>query len=446
MLIAQMSPAHINYRSRGIKFDAPFFYQFENVNILVMNFVKRITKSGVTLYIFSMPAANSVASGVMVNVGSRDEIMPNEAGLAHSFEHLFFQGTKKFPDQKSLAGYIENVGGFKNGFTYKEHTFFLNQVPFVEFELGVDFLSEQLQYSLLLEEKITKEINVILQEIKRKQDNPKSLLYDLAYEAIFKDHPLGHPALGNEKSLLNLKREDFVNFMKRYYNSANFTFFVAGRIDVDKAVEMFDKYFISEIPGEKNARIYQRPDLNIQKKFIFNKPINQVNMYIAAPVTEVGIKEKWCLDLFASMIGSGMSSPLFEEIRDKRGLCYSISSAYHWRSDLGLFVIYMATAKERYKEAIDLVISIIENNKNNEALLEKVKKKELGSLALRFENPRNIIISAALATTTLGKPYGYEEVQEAIKDITIQDIENVVDKYLKPEQFTTVLLAPEDLK
>lgn len=411
-----------------------------------MKFIKRITKTGVTLYALPMPAANTVASGVMVNVGSRDEIMPKEAGLAHSFEHLFFQGTNKFPDQKILSEYLEGVGGRKNGLTYKEHTFFLNQVPFSEFERGVNYLSEQMQYSLIPEDKIKKEINVILQEIKRKQDNPSGLLYDLAYEAIYKEHPLGHPVLGNEKSLLDLKREDFINFMKRYYNSANFTFFVAGRVDADEAAEMFDKYFISEIPGEKNVRSLQMPNQDIPKKIIFNRPINQANIYLAASISEISAKEKWCLDLFGSMIGNGMSSPLFEEVRDKRGLCYSINASFHWRSDLGLFTVYMATSKEKYQEAIDLVFPIIAANKNNEALLEKAKKKELGSLAMRFESPWNIILSAAIATATMGKPYGYEEVQGAIEDITIQDIEAAVDKYLKSEQFTTVILAPEDLK
>src|SRR3989344_7349436 len=105
-----------------------------------MNFIKKITKSGVPLYILPMPMANTVASGVLVNVGSMDEIMPQEAGIAHGFEHLFFQGTKKFPDKKILSEYIEEIGGFKNAFTAKELTFFYNQVPFVEFERGVNLL------------------------------------------------------------------------------------------------------------------------------------------------------------------------------------------------------------------------------------------------------------------------------------------------------------------
>ncbi|MBU6141943.1 insulinase family protein [Patescibacteria group bacterium] len=409
-----------------------------------MRFIRKDTKSGVPLYIFPMAEANSVASGVMVNVGSRDERLPHEAGLAHSFEHLFFQGTKKFPDQRSLAEYIEDVGGFKNGFTSKERTFFLNQVPFREFERGVDFLSEQIQHPLIPEDKIKKEVNVILQEIKRKQDNPSGALYDLAYEAIFKGHPLAHPTLGNERSLLALQREDFIDFMKQYYNSANFTFFTAGRIDPDAAVRMFDSYFTAPISGERNKRgkdetLY----FPLEKEYIFHRPLNQMHMYVAVPILNASIKEKWCLDLFATMLGRGMASPLFQEIRDRRGLCYSASASYHWLTDLGLFVIYMATSKEKYKEAIDTALPLIDANKRNEALLEKAKRMELGSLALRFENPWNIIMGASSSTVTLGKPYGYEEVQAAIQDITIQDIEKAVGVYLAPERFTRVLLGPE---
>lgn len=411
-----------------------------------MNFIKKITKTGVTLYVLPMPAANTIASCVLVNVGSRDEIMPDEAGIAHGFEHLFFQGTKKFPSQKSLCEYLENIGGTQNAYTGKERTRFINQVPFAEFERGVDYLSEQLQYSLLPEEKIIKEMKVVLQEKKRMEDNPRNLLGELAMEEIFKDYSLGHSVLGNEKSLLNLKRENFVNFMKRYYNSANFTFFVAGRVEPDEAVKMFDKYFITEIPGEKNLRNYPDPDLKLREKVIFNKPVNQVNIRIMAPVIKAEAKEKWCLDLFASMIGRGLSAPLFEEIRDKRGLCYSVGSAFEWFSDLGIFAVSMATGKEKHQDAIDQVFPIIRANKNNEALLEKAKNMELGGLDRRFESPWSIVSAAATEVITLGKPFGYEEVQAVIKDITIQDIEAAVDKYLKPEKFTTILLAPEDLK
>lgn len=410
-----------------------------------MNFIKKITKSGVPLYVLEMPGANTIASGVLVNVGSRDEIMPQEAGLAHGFEHMFCQGSKKFPDKKSLFEYVEEIGGIRNAFTWKELTFFHNQVPFQEFERGVDLLSEQIQHSLIQEEKVSKEMQVVIQELKRRQDSPAILSGDLTFEVIFGDHPLGHMTLGNEETLLKFNRENFISFLNRYYNSNNYTFLVAGNIDPDVALDTFDKYFILK-SGEKNIRPHLPTQKNVKNPAVFYKKINQAHINLATAINTANLKERWSLNLFAMMIGYGSSSPLYIEIRDKRGLCYSINVSYYWGTDYGLFKIYMATDKEKYQEASVLALSILNKNKNNTALLEKAKKMELGVLARRFENPLNIIFDAADSITFTGNPYGYQEVSQAIKDITIQDIEKVVDKYLKPEQFTTVLLGPEEMK
>ncbi len=208
---------------------------------------------------------------------------------------------------------------------------------------------------------------------------------------------------------------------------------------------MFDKYFILK-PGEKNVRAKTALAPSIKKEEIFYKKINQAQINLAIPVANAELKEKWALDLFASMLGRGMSSPLFEEIRDKRGLCYAVSASYFWGADYGLFRIYMGTDKEKYREAIDLALDILGKNKNNKVLLGKAKKMEFGELARRFENPLSIITRAAHDAAYFGKPYGLEDVERAIKDITIQDIEKVVEKYLKPDQFKTVILAPEDFK
>lgn len=410
-----------------------------------MNFIKKITKSGVPLYVLPMPGANTVASGVLVNVGSRDEKMPGEAGLAHGFEHMFCQGSKKFPNKESLFEYIEEIGGVRNAFTWKEMTFFHNQVPFKEFERGVDLLSEQIQYSLIQEEKVSKEMKVVMQELKRRQDNPAIFSYDLTFEAVFGDHPIGHMTLGKEETLTKFNRESFISFLNRYYNSSNYTFLVAGNIDPAIALDIFNKYFVLK-SGEANARPYLPLSGKPKNPAIFYKKINQAHINLAISIADANLKEKWSLDLFAMMIGYGSSSPLYIEIRDKRGLCYSINANYYWGTDYGLFKIYMATDKEKYQEAINLAFSVLTKNKNTEFLLEKAKKMELGKMARQFENPLDIVVGAASSAIFAKQPFGYQEVEDIIKDISIEDIEKVVNKYLKPEQFTTILLAPEDMK
>lgn len=410
-----------------------------------MNFIKKITKSGAPLYVFPMSAANTVASGVLVNVGSRDEKMPGEAGLAHGFEHMFCQGSKKFPNKELLFEYIEKIGGIRNAFTWKEMTFFHNQVPFKEFERGVDVLSEQIQHSLIEEEKISKEMQVVMQELKRKQDNPAIFSGDLTFEFIFGDHPMGHMTLGTEETLLKFKRENFVNFLNRYYNSNNYTFLVAGNIDPEAALKTFDKYF-TEKSGQINTRAFLPISERVKGKTVFYKKINQAHINSAVPIANAELKEKWSLYLFSMMIGYGSSSPLYIEVRDKRGLCYSINANYYWGTDYGLFKIYAATSKEKIQEVIDLSLSTLFANKNNENLLKKAKNMELGKIARQFENPLDIIVEAAYSVSFAKQPLGYKETEFIIEDISIRDIKTVVDKYLRPDKFTSVILAPEDTK
>lgn len=408
-----------------------------------MNFVNENTKSGVSLYVLPMPQAHTVATGVLINVGSRDERIPEEAGLAHAFEHMFMQGTKRFPNKRVLSEYIEEIGGLKNAFTTKEFTFFYNQLPFVEFERSIIMLSEQIQQSLLLPDRITSEMQVIVQEINRTYDIPTKLVHEKTWEHIFKNHPLGHMVLGTKDSVLSFKRDNFLSFMERFYYPGNYTFIIAGNISTEKAKELLDKHFRSSVIKERNNPIFEKIKPPSENRIIIHRPINQAHINLAAPVWLANKKEKVCLDLFAIMAGSGSSSPLYDEIRNKRGLCYTIYARFYPGIDTGIFIVNMATETEKYEEAIKIAFSVLEETKNNHIRLDKAKKMKLGKLALDMENPLDIIHDTAWNTVFFGKPQGYNEISSAIKDITIEDIKKTVDRYLKHDQFNLILLMPE---
>ncbi len=410
-----------------------------------MNFIHTTTKSGISLYVLPMPGAHSVASGVLVRVGSRDEKLPEEAGLAHAFEHMFFQGTKKFPTQKELSEYIEGVGGSYGAFTTKEMTFFWSHVPFKEADRGIEVLSEQLYHSLIPEEKIVSEIHIILQELNRAYDNPEKMSYEITWQNLFKNHPLGHITLGTKESLLNLKREQFLSFIERFYHTGNFTLIIAGNITPERAKEMCEEYFTEKSIKEENKRAVQKIQKTLDNPVIVKKKINQAHVSIAVAIEDATPQEKRILTLYGLMLGSGKASPLFQEIREKRGLCYAIFSNLYSGSAESVFRIGMATAKEKYQEAMQAVFLILENAKRDRKRLEETKKRSIGALSLHFNNPYDVIEGAAYGTLFYGKPQGLQEVTEAIRGITIQDIEKTVDKFLKPENFTTVLLMPDDL-
>ncbi len=410
-----------------------------------MHWIKKTTKNGIPLFVYPMPHVHTVASGVLVNVGSRDENLPDEAGIAHGFEHLFFQGTRKFPTQKELGEYIEEVGGYKNAFTSKELTFFYNQMPYHEFGRGIEVLSEQIQYSLIPEEKVATEMKVVLQELKRAQDTPQRVAWDLLWETIFKGHPLSHSVLGMEETLKKFARRHFLDFMDRFYAPDNYVFIVAGKIDPELAQERFEGYFQQQLTGKKNKRQnLPQPTTARLPKAITRKKISQAHVYAGAPIFPANPKERSALELFSAMLGRGFASPLFEEIRNKRGLCYTVSSSYYRGTDNGVFQIYMATQPEKYEEAVNIALDLLYETSADAKRLEKSRGMVTGGFALSNENPYDIVSNNAYAVTFDGKPVDFEEYKKRLEEIAIKDVESVVEKYLKPENFTTALVLPED--
>lgn len=406
------------------------------------NFIKVKTKSGVPLWILSMPHLDSVNVGVAVNVGGRDEIWPKEAGIAHALEHMHFQGTKSFPNSKSVAEFIEETGGRINARTATERTLYHARVPAKYAERAVKIISEQIKYPLFPEEKIPIEMKNIVQEMGRRNDNPRQYLWTISQKFIYRDHPLSKDVLGLEESLRNFKREDFINFKKRYYNPSNYNFVVIGNIDPKTVASLFDKYFPEKVGEEPNKRPVDIIKKGGEKRNVVKKDIEQTHISLSVPTAAARNKETLYLSFFASIISGGMSFPLFQEVRDKLGLCYEIGAGTNKQTDIGRFNIYVGTDHKKYKQAIEAIFQIIEKYKTDKKLLEKVKNIKLGRLALDYEDTGEILFQAADDIVYLDRPRGFDEIKEEIQSVKIENITKAVDKYLRKDLFFTTILAP----
>lgn len=408
------------------------------------NFSKTITKSGVTLWTLPSPNYNSVSVGVLVKCGTRYEIWPKEAGIAHALEHMHFQGTENFPNNLKLSEYIEEIGGHINAHTGKEKTFYFARVPVGYAERAIHVISEQLERSIFPEEKIPIEMKNIVQEINRRNDNPRAYLWKLAAEFMYKNHPLAKDVLGIRESVLAFDKDDFLNFKKRYYSPSNYVFIAIGNILETEALELFEKYFVEKPVLKSNIRKYEVAPLQMDRQFIKRKELNQLHVDLTALLGSGKDKSSLCLEFFSKMISGGMSFPLFQEVRDKRGLCYSIGSSVTENSDFGSFDIYIGTDPKRYQEAIGATLEVIDKSKSDENLLNKVKNLSIGKLLLAYEHTGDIIRKAERDITFLDYPRGFEETKKEIEEVSIDNIQQAVDKYLTPEQILIVMLAPND--
>ena len=410
-----------------------------------LNFRRLETKSKSPLWIFPQPNANSVALGVLIFAGTRDENWPKEAGIAHALEHMHFQGTEKFPSSAKISGFVEEVGGRLNAWTWKEMTFHHVYMPAEHARRGVEILSQQMLASVFPEERVPVEMKNIIQELRRRNDDPRGAVGEIGDELIYGKHPLGKDTLGTEEALNAFKRDDFINFKKRYYNSSNMVFIVAGNIDDKAAVDLFDEFFPFE-PGERNIRKPEEVSDVSAKLRVEKKDIEQVHLVLNAITGEAASKDASVIELFGYMISGGMSFPLFQEVRNKRGLCYEVHGGLNRWSDASNFDIYVGTDPKRYKEAIDATIEVIEKSKSDSGLMERAKALRIGRLALDFENMYNVINIASRDITFLGAPRGYEQIKSEIEKITIEDVGRAVDKYLLADKLSKTLLVPEDFK
>ena len=409
-----------------------------------LNFSETKTKSGVSLWTLSSSNYNSVAVGVIVKCGTRDEIWPKEAGIAHALEHMHFQGTDKFPSNMKLTEYIEETGGKINAFTNNERTFYFVRVPSGYAERAAHVLSEQIKNSIFPEDKISVEMKNIVQEIRRRNDDPQKYLWLISKEFIYGDHPLGRDVLGTEESVSSFVKDDFLTFKKRYYDPSNYVFVAVGNIGEDKALKLFNKYFEDKSKINPNARKNEKVASLFDKQLIKRKELDQLHISLDALIGEGKDKTSLYLEFFRDMISGGWSFPLFQEVRDKRGLCYQIFASITKRMDVGNFSIYIGTDPKRYKEAIDATFEVIEKSKSDANLLNKVKNLKLGQLMLRYEDTQQIIMMAVNDILFLGKPRGLEEIKKEIEEVNIENIKECVDKYLDTESIFTTMLAPKD--
>ncbi len=411
-----------------------------------MQFRRLELENGSNLFHMYLPNSLTVASGVLVRAGTVDEHWPEEAGLAHASEHMRFQGTTnpEFPDSKAIAAYTEDVGGMVNAWTSQEGTFFYQILPASEFARSPHLLANLLLSPAFPEDKISTEMNNIVQEIKRANDDPRVFLNDSFTQILYSGNPLSKRILGTEEAVKSFTRKHFLDYAQRLYNNNNFTFFVVGNVKAENAAVIFNKEFGAGIYGETNDRAVFFSPQCLVKEIIFPKEIEQVHLQIGSYPSVMTDTEIRALQVFSWMIGGGMSFPLFQIVRDKNGLCYQIGASFE-RSGNNLchFQIYVGTDPQKYPKAVELIYQVIEKCKNDEQLLQRAKTRLLGCLALSYEQAASIMSTAVGDVLNIGRPRSQKDRTEAVKSVTIEDVAKAVESCLVPSKTIIVMLKPK---
>ncbi|GAB6180708.1 pitrilysin family protein [Desulfotomaculum defluvii] len=406
-----------------------------------MFYQKEVLPNGVRILTQQVSHVRSVALGIWVDVGSRDE-SDQTAGISHYIEHMMFKGTKH-RTAKQIAEELDAVGGQLNAFTTKEYTCYYAKVLDEHFNLAVDVLSDMLFHSNISEKDVEREKNVILEEIKMYEDAPDELVHDMFAKTIWSGHPLGRPIIGTAETVSSFTHKDLRAYMQQNYTPNRIVVSVAGNITHQQVVEKLLPLF-SSLTGEQVTRDLKIPTHSIEVN-CRNKETEQVHMVIGAPGLRLDDDELYVAQVINTVLGGGLSSRLFQEIREQRGLVYTVYSYHSSYYDTGIFGVYAGLSKENVNQAMDLIFKEIKDVKKNGILkeeLQRAKDQLKGNLLLSMESVNTHMSRLGKSELYLGKVYSPEEIVEKLNRITLEDILRVANTLFQPDKFSMAAIGP----
>jgi predicted Zn-dependent peptidase len=401
-------------------------------------------KNGLRIVTYEMPQMRSASCTIWVSAGARYET-PEISGVSHFIEHLLFKGTKKREDNLKISQAIEGVGGSINGFTDKEATCFLVKVPASEFLLGIDVLADIILNSLFLDESIERERGVIIEEIKMVRDRPDSWVHEMLDDLIWPGQPMGMSIAGTLDSIVSMSKEAILDYFRSFYHPGNIVVSVAGNVSKEEVSRVVAEFF--ETRESLEAKTFVPADTGEEgpRVAVETRDTKQANIVLGFPGYPRLHPKRYALELLDVVLGQGMSSRLFQEVRVKRGLAYSVGSQYSPHQDTGVLRIYAGVDPERGEDTIEVILGQLAKLRET-----PVRKDELrmakdfykGSLSLRLEDTLSLALRHGGHMTLSGKIIPVEEVLEKIESVTEDDIQSVAMDLFIREKLSLAAVGP----
>lgn len=410
-----------------------------------MRFNKQILSNGLRLITVPMPSFESATVLVMVGAGSRYENKQNN-GISHFLEHMAFKGTEKRPTAMDISSLIDGMGGEFNAFTGKETTGYYIKASKNNVELCLDVLSDMLMNSKLDQIEIDKEKGVILEEINLYEDTPMRKIGDIYEQLLYGDTPLGWDIAGKKEIIKKITRHDFVDYMESLYSADNMTVVVAGGIDEREVSALVDTYFNSmkQFATLKAPAIHEhqeKPEIYIKEK-----KTEQIHIAMGIRTVPVDDPKKYPLEVLSAILGGGMSSRLFHEIREKRGLAYYVRSHSDHYKDAGSFVTLAGIDPKRVIEAVQVLAEEYVKVKDGKLDLtedELTKAKEFlkGHFVLELEDSRSVASYYAHQELLEEEQLNPDEVLAKLDAITVDEIVEVGKTYFRNSTLNLALIG-----
>jgi predicted Zn-dependent peptidase len=403
-------------------------------------FVKEYLYNGVPVVMESLKNMRSVALGVWVKVGSRNE-PPEKNGISHFLEHMFFKGTKK-RTARDIAIEIDSLGGDLNAFTSKESTTFYIKVLDEYLEEGAELLLDVFLHSTFPEEDVEKEKKIIKEEIKMVEDTPDDYIHDLFNQTVWGHSGLGQPVLGHRETVRSFTKDDLLSHIRKYYGTKDIVVSCAGNFEHDHLLSILNKNL-------GNLRRGSEPDRGALPDFtgkidVFSKDLSGVHLCLGVKGLPQASKERYTLYVLNTILGAGISSRLFQEVREKRGLAYSIYSFMTSYFDAGVWGVYAGVSRKKVREVLELILKEMHNLKDtlNETELKRAKNQLKGNIILGLELTSSRMNNIARQEIYYGRYYSPKEIMKKIDSISLNQIRELAERLVKKEWFSLTVYGP----
>lgn len=400
--------------------------------------------NGMRVVTTPVPTAQSVSVNVFIGVGSRAEER-RVNGISHYMEHMLFKGTDTRPNAIVIAEAIEGAGGVLNAYTAKELTCYWNHVPYDCLPVAMEVVSDMVLHSKLEPEEIDRERAVVQQEIRRSHDQPGTWVGELLSSAVYGDQPIGWSIAGTVEIIEQIQRQDFLDHLERWYTPRNAVLSVAGNTTHAQVIELAERWFGEWQGGPAPHWLPARPELPDDRVIVERRDIAQCNVAIGLRAISRTDPDRFALTILNNILGRGMSSRLFREVRERRGLAYSVGSSVSRHADTGTMSISAGVSPEKVKEATSVILTELRrlvDEPVGEEELTKARDYAAGSFRLGLESTMSLGQRAGEALLTMGEIEPVEEVVARLKSITAEDVQRVATRLFRTDNLAMAAVGP----
>lgn len=404
---------------------------------------KTVLKNGITVLTEHISEFNSCSVGIWVNAGSRYE-NERQSGISHFLEHMFFKGTEN-RSAVQISEDMDGVGGQLNAFTEKETTCFYARVIDKHLDQACDILADMMFHSVFDKAEMEREKKVVCEEIKMCEDSPDDVVFEMFGAALWKGHPLGKPILGETDTVSSFSRDDLLSYIGDFYRPERIVVSAAGSIEHDKFVKIVEGWPALASAEPNLALCPGGLAVSCSDSSVRYRDTEQLNLCYGVPGLSARDERRFAMHILDSVLGGSMSCRLFREIRELRGLAYSVGTFMNSYRDCGNYGVYAGTSPENADEVMRLIREILDDVRQNGITaqeLARAKEHVKGTLALGLEATANRMIRLARSEMMHGRIISIEEFLRKIDEVTGEDVLETARSVLNPEKFVLAALGP----